>query len=83
MCLFTSETHQVEVKKNWLKDLTGQFSRPLSLIEQKQSTDQSVGRRFLFGDAARKWEATCKWMREKQGQICIVTNLHTLNVTKV
>lgn len=48
MCLFTSETHQVEVKKNWLKDQTGQFSRPLSLIEQKQSTDQSVGRRFLL-----------------------------------
>lgn len=48
MCLFTSETHQVEVKKNWLKDLTGQFSRPLSLIEQKQSTDQSVDRRFLL-----------------------------------
>lgn len=40
------------------------------------------GPAFSIGDAARKWEATCKWMREKQGQICIVTNLHTLNVTK-
>lgn len=45
MCLFTSDTHQVGMKKNWLKDLTGQFSRPLSLIEQKQSMDQSVDQR--------------------------------------
>lgn len=53
MCLFTSDTHQVEVKKNWLKDLTGQedwsvFETALSPIEQKQSTDQSVDQRFLL-----------------------------------
>lgn len=55
MCLLCSSHVPVHIRnassggeENWLKDLTGQFSRPLSLIEQKQSTDQSVDRRFLL-----------------------------------